>query len=561
MPKPAFIIALILLTLSTAVFAQNAIVQTGPTSPYDLGIFAKDHVLQSATNAVAKQSRGTNPFSILDSLGKGLTISSAPTNGPNYSLILGHDASGNATIDAEAFNGAAATGLNVIINGTTYPFPGAGNGNALLPTSPAVGAGDLILGNGSTNLADVATKGVAYFSTVPTYSFASGILGVGLAYSPTGTDPSTFFHIDVPLGDQFDMFRTQVVNNGLGQLNGWHLEMECGANTGSAAIDCVQGFVVGGQNFGAGTMKALRSGVTGQPGSTGILIPLAISVEPVLGQGPTTAIQIEQNAGTTTTAPYGGIATMIQNFSAGVQLATAAGGTSGTNTLTFSSVPLSVQVGNTISGPSTQSGSSITPTYYPSGTIVTAVTSTQVTLSNNALTNVPVPTTFTFSPAWLDGFVAGNDIAVTDAWLHTSMDPSFGPNARVLRINGLVQNGSPILAEIDNQVRFRTATGYWVGPNFSNASFRYDQSTGSMLDGGQNGSNLTIQSGNGTGTLTVSYGSSGTASLGARGNTANIVMLPTGTEFPLISTTPGGKQPLCIDISTKLIYQGSAGAC
>jgi hypothetical protein len=76
-------------------------------------------------------------------------IANAPTNGAYDLLALGFNpATGNAALTVTAFDGAPEVAFEVIVNGVTYPFPGAGGGNVVGPGAST--GGDVALWNGNT---------------------------------------------------------------------------------------------------------------------------------------------------------------------------------------------------------------------------------------------------------------------------------------------------------------------------------------------------------------------------------------------------------------------------
>jgi hypothetical protein len=97
--------------------------------------------------------QGIAPFAVTDNLGDGLAINSAVTSGQYNSMRFGHDSSGNAQIAVDSYGGMLSKGMNVVINGTKYPFPGSGLGNMLGPT-PDPTSGNLVAWNGGTTTKD-----------------------------------------------------------------------------------------------------------------------------------------------------------------------------------------------------------------------------------------------------------------------------------------------------------------------------------------------------------------------------------------------------------------------
>ncbi len=144
----------------TGTFTPNhpLIATTTSGSPYADGggaagsaIFGRGYLSELGITAT-----GT-PFCITDAL----------TSGPYHQLCLGANALGGGLIAYNAYKGASPLGLQLTINGTNYPFPGAGNGNVIGPTSPAPTAGNAVEWNGGTAVSDSAVP-VASIVTGPT---------------------------------------------------------------------------------------------------------------------------------------------------------------------------------------------------------------------------------------------------------------------------------------------------------------------------------------------------------------------------------------------------------
>lgn len=89
----------------------------------------------AAKNGVAGDvlGLGVNPFAITDKAGLGVCSNTAATGGAYRAMCLGHDATGNGLLSIDSYGGASNLGFNVRLNGTLYPFPGAGNGNVVGP--------------------------------------------------------------------------------------------------------------------------------------------------------------------------------------------------------------------------------------------------------------------------------------------------------------------------------------------------------------------------------------------------------------------------------------------
>lgn len=125
---------------------QQPIEQSGTVTP--------GHVLAWTTDGVA-QDAGTPTLPFATTLGLvsnsivAFGIDNAPTTGAFAQMGLGFDpVTGNATLSINSFNGAQQVAFQVIVNGVTYAFPGAGGGNVVGP--PSSTGGDVALFNGNT---------------------------------------------------------------------------------------------------------------------------------------------------------------------------------------------------------------------------------------------------------------------------------------------------------------------------------------------------------------------------------------------------------------------------
>lgn len=112
----------------------------GMTAPHDLAKITRNGQLQDVGGLTGDSTgRGANPFAVLDSGGMGVCANTGLTTGNYRAACLGHDSTGNALLTVDSY-GLSNQSMKVRINGTTYPFPGAGNGNVLGPGSTADGA-------------------------------------------------------------------------------------------------------------------------------------------------------------------------------------------------------------------------------------------------------------------------------------------------------------------------------------------------------------------------------------------------------------------------------------
>lgn len=181
---------------------QKNIEQSGSVTP--------GHVLAWTTDGVAQDAGTPNaPFAttlglINDSL-TAFGIANAPTNGPFAQMAWGFNpADGNAALSISSFNGAQEVAFEVIVNGVTYPFPGAGGGNVVGPGSST--GGDVALWNGNTGalLKDGGNAKVTGALTITVGAFGSGNTNQAVIlsdFSDLRTGDETYQMIRLPNGD------------------------------------------------------------------------------------------------------------------------------------------------------------------------------------------------------------------------------------------------------------------------------------------------------------------------------------------------------------------------
>jgi hypothetical protein len=135
--------ALTVALIPSLALAQSAVRQSGAVSPNDATKWDQTGIIKDAGGVNGDNTgHGVNPFAISDGGALGLCFHNGqPLSGTDHPICIGHDGSGNTLIT---------------INGTPYPFPGAGNGNVSGPTSPFPTTGDFVKWNGSTAVADSA---------------------------------------------------------------------------------------------------------------------------------------------------------------------------------------------------------------------------------------------------------------------------------------------------------------------------------------------------------------------------------------------------------------------
>jgi hypothetical protein len=133
MKKSLFALAIAL--VPSLAWAQGAVLQNGPVIKFDLPGWVQDKTIMSGGKMFTDNFRGFNTSHFFDNHGPGVCTEDALTSGAYHQICIGHDASGNATITVGAANGATAQGLSIIANGTTYSFPGVGNGTMVGPNT------------------------------------------------------------------------------------------------------------------------------------------------------------------------------------------------------------------------------------------------------------------------------------------------------------------------------------------------------------------------------------------------------------------------------------------
>jgi hypothetical protein len=129
------LLALAIALVPSLAWAQGAVLQNGPIIKFDLPGWVQDKTIMSGGKMFTDNFRGFNASHFFDNHGPGVCTEDALTSGAYHQICIGHDASGNATITVGAANGATAQGLSIIANGTTYSFPGVGNGTMVGPNT------------------------------------------------------------------------------------------------------------------------------------------------------------------------------------------------------------------------------------------------------------------------------------------------------------------------------------------------------------------------------------------------------------------------------------------
>ena len=173
-------------------------------SPKFSGTYTPGHAVMQVANGVISDAGGaggsnTPGSKYLTELGitnTGLPscINDKLTNavGGYHQLCFGSTAtvggSTGAFITYNPVGGASPQNFFININGTNFPFPGAGNGNVVGPTSPAPTSGNLAQWNGGTTLIDA---GAATGTGPPVRSIGPALTGVPTAPTAAATDNST----------------------------------------------------------------------------------------------------------------------------------------------------------------------------------------------------------------------------------------------------------------------------------------------------------------------------------------------------------------------------------
>ena len=110
------------LLLTAAVSAQSYIYQSGNITPGHVPAWIANGII--GDGGTAAQGNITS-LGITNNGGQGECISSGKNPSPFNQLCFGVSTSAPATISLQNYGGAPAETLNIIINGQTYPFPGA----------------------------------------------------------------------------------------------------------------------------------------------------------------------------------------------------------------------------------------------------------------------------------------------------------------------------------------------------------------------------------------------------------------------------------------------------
>jgi hypothetical protein len=183
------LLALAVALVPSLTWAQGAVLQNGPVVKFDLPGWIQDKTIMSGGKMFTDNFRGFNTGHFFDNHGLGVCTEDALTNGPYHQLCLGHDTSGNAQITVNSNGGASLQGLNVVINNSTYSFPGgAGLGNMVGP-STSTPSGLVVWNNALGTLTKDGGNGtLSGTSTVPFLDFANLTITDTATNTVTGTN-------------------------------------------------------------------------------------------------------------------------------------------------------------------------------------------------------------------------------------------------------------------------------------------------------------------------------------------------------------------------------------
>ena len=157
------LVAAFIVLVSPLAFGQGGILQGGPATPGHSLMFLQNGIAQDGGSAAGggvgvglsellqvSRAPGTGPFATHNCF-----YDAAITNSAGYHYIcFDPNALGGGLIAYGAGGAASTLPLSISVNGVLYPFPGAGTGNVIGPTSPYPTTGDVAAWNGGTTLAD-----------------------------------------------------------------------------------------------------------------------------------------------------------------------------------------------------------------------------------------------------------------------------------------------------------------------------------------------------------------------------------------------------------------------
>lgn len=256
-------------------WAQGAVLQNGPVVKFDLPGWVQDKTIMSGGKMFTDNFRGFNPAHFFDNHGPGVCTEDALTNGPYHQICIGHSATGAATVTVTANNGATAQGLNFVVDGVTLPFPGSGAGNvsSLFSTAP----GSLMVSDNTigTLIRDVnsSTQVVGVVANTPLegiYATGTGAkvsMCPGYAYGcPDGGAQilSMFAAVNETIGGPTQNESTLYVfmKSNTGEVHPWT----------ASTVYTVNGYVMNGLSLYQQTVTSCTSAGSGGPTGTGTAI-------------------------------------------------------------------------------------------------------------------------------------------------------------------------------------------------------------------------------------------------------------------------------------------------
>lgn len=156
MTRVTLAVALVVVCLSPA-YAQ--LQPSGSLTPgHTFRTLTTGGVVGDAGGAAGSSTSGSGYLTELGITNTGLPlcINDALTNavGGYHRLCLGANSLGGGLLSYDALGGASPLGLNIELNGTTYSFPGPGNGNVVGPASAVSGNLPSFNGTGGKTLQD-----------------------------------------------------------------------------------------------------------------------------------------------------------------------------------------------------------------------------------------------------------------------------------------------------------------------------------------------------------------------------------------------------------------------
>ena len=218
----------LLFILFALLFAEGAyaqaVQQSGPVTPFHLGIWFQNAYLQDAgwTGAPYVSSLGlfngtSCPFGISSQSGPGY-----PTG--QYSMFSICQTNSLTTFNFQGLNGLGAPGLQFNFNGTIFPFPFSGGGSSSNVTvTPISSTGSTALSafsqivavkTSSASAVTIVLPAASSFPTCPAATFSCPVITVKDVYGDSSTGQITVttadsIHIDGPTSTYYLPFQQQ----------------------------------------------------------------------------------------------------------------------------------------------------------------------------------------------------------------------------------------------------------------------------------------------------------------------------------------------------------------